>query len=249
MNLKFVSGGVCKALLLALWCAWTPGVSFADESEYNFSWLDPEKKVYVLQNRRYPKSQHASLSLLGGYGLGEIYRTVYSIQPRIGYWFNEEWGIEGFFSYRHHVQNGTYRALVNAPAVINATNQATATPMIREVNAQFGVLMNWAPWYAKINVFDTILYFDWYFSAGAGMLMTEVGPKSKTEAPSFWRSENLFAVFLGTGQLFHLSDMVDLRLDLLGHFYQADIYGGLNGSNQPTLFSSFTFNAGIGFRL
>ena len=221
--------------------------SFAseDDDNYNFSWLDPEKKIYVLQNRKYRKAERLQLFALGGIGLGETYRTAYQFQPRMAYWFNEDFGIEAFYSVRWNNQNNAYRALVQASG-------SGATPLIREVNNEVGALFNWAPWYAKINVFNSVLYFDWYFSLGLGSMSTQIGPRTSTDAvygPQ-WQKQNLFAIYLGTGQLFHLSEMFSLRLDLIGHFYSAPIYGGLTGSAEnKSIFSSFSFDTGIGIKL
>jgi len=38
----------------------------SDDDEYNFNWLDPEKKIYVLQNRKFLKGGHVLLSVTGG---------------------------------------------------------------------------------------------------------------------------------------------------------------------------------------
>ena len=218
----------------------------ADDEDYNFSWLDPEKKIYVLQNRKYRKAGGAHVYLMGGAAMGESYRTVYQVQPRIATWFNEDFGLEAFYSSRFHSNNNTYNGLVQA----NSGAPLTSFPLIREIKSQFGLLLNWAPWYAKINVFDAVMYFDWYFSVGAGTMSSEVGPKTKEDAPTQWKSENLFAVYLGTGQLFHVSEMFKVRLDFLGHFYSAPTFGGLAGApTDKSIFSSFTFNLGIGLKL
>ncbi len=220
----------------------------ADDNDYNFSWLDPEKKIYVLQNRRYRKAGNPQLYVLGGISLGDTYRTVYQVQPRLGYWFNEDFGIEGFYSSRFHSVNNSYRALEQAIE----SGGVAKSPYIREVKSQLGVLFNWAPWYAKINVFNSIIYFDWYFSVGAGVLSTDIGPKTKEDAVSApdWKSESLFAVYLGTGQLFHLSERWMVRLDALGHFYSASIYGGLPGApTDKSIFSDFALNLGLGLKL
>jgi outer membrane beta-barrel protein len=213
-----------------------------NESEYNFSWLDPEKKVYVLQNRKFKKSRKVSLSLMGGAGFGDTYRQVYAVQPRIGTWFSEDFGVEAFFSSRFHSVNNSYRALVAAAA--------GTTPLIREIKSQFGLLFNWAPWYAKINVFNTVLYFDWYFSLGAGSMQVDTGTQTRADNPNGWVESNLFAVYAGTGQLFHLSQTFDFRLDFLGHFYSADVLGGAGAaSSSSSIFSGLTASVGLGVRL
>lgn len=232
------------SMLIALSLCLVSKTAFAAD-DYNFSWLDPEKKIYVLQNRKFRKADAAHIYLLGGMGLGENYRTALQYQPRVAYWFNEDFGLEAFFTGRSNTVNNTYRALSQAIG-------AGTAPYIREVNSQFGVLFNWAPWYAKINVFNTILYFDWYFSVGAGSMSTEIGPKTKSDptAASFWSSQNLFAVYLGTGHLFHLSEHFMARLDFLGHFYSAKIYEGILGAPaDKSIFSNFSLNLGIGLKL
>ena len=220
----------------------------SDDDDYNFSWLDPDKKIYVLQNRKFRKAGHAQISLMGGTSLGETYRTVYQVQPRIGTWFSEEFGIEGFYSARFNSVNNAYRALDNA---IN-TSGVTKSPYIREIKSEIGVLLNWAPWYAKINVFNTILYFDWYFSLGAGTMQTQIGPKTIDDpvAGSSWKSESLFAFYAGTGQMFHISEHFFGRLDVLGRFYSASVFGGAPGApTDSTLFSNFTFSLGVGVKI
>jgi outer membrane beta-barrel protein len=216
-----------------------------DDDNYNFSWLDPDKKIYVLQNRKFQKAEKVQIFALGGIGLGETYRTAYQFNPRMAYWFNEDFGLEGFYNVRWNAQNNAYKALIQASG-------SGTTPLIREVNNEVGILLNWAPWYAKINVFNTVLYFDWYFSFGVGSMDTEIGPRTSND-PVYgpqWHNETLFAGYLGTGQLFHLSDTFTFRLDLLGHFYSAPIYGGLAGApNDKSIFSSFSFNTGIGIKL
>jgi outer membrane beta-barrel protein len=217
----------------------------AADDDYNFSWLDPDKKIYVLQNRKFRKAHAADIYIMGGMGLGETYRKAYQYQPRLGYWFNEDFGIEGFYTGRFNSNNNAYTALAQEIAVGGGS-----TPLIREVSSQMGVLLNWAPWYAKINVFNTILYFDWYFSLGLGSMGTDIGPKTKADNPSLWKSENLFAVYLGTGHIFHLSEKFMARLDFLGHFYSAKIYGGLAGAPaDSSIFSNFDMNLGIGLKL
>ncbi len=224
----------------------------ASDDDYNFSWLDPEKKIYVLQNRKYRKANALHLSLLGGPASGDPYRTIYNLQPRMGYWLSEEFGIEAFYEARFHQINNTYRGMIAA-----ALGGAGETPLIREITSQFGVLMNWAPWYAKINVFNSVLYFDWYFSFGVGGMTSQIGPKTKDDpvVGYQWKNENLFAVYLGTGHLFHVSENVFVRLDALGHFYSAPVYGGINTSgsanqvSNSALYSTWTYNLGVGLKL
>ena len=245
MNKKLALFSLIAVTTLSLFVDMRSAFAAVDD-DYNFSWLDPDKKIYVLQNRKFRKAKAAQIFLMGGMGLGEPYRKAYQYQPRLGYWFNEDIGIEGFYTGRFNSSNNAYLALDQA---ITAGG-VTKSPLIREVNSQFGVLMNWAPWYAKINVFNTILYFDWYFSLGVGSMSSDIGPKTKADNPLLWTPENLFTVYAGTGHLFHLSERFMARLDFLGHFYSAKVFGGLAGAPADSaIFSNFDLNLGIGLKL
>ncbi len=231
-----------KTILLMMNCLLLAVSSAHASDDYDFSWLDPEKKIYVLQNRKFRKTGGVHLSVLGGMGISEPYRQAFQYQPRVGFWFNEDFGLEAFYTGRFNSPNGTYKTF--AQAVVGTG------PFIREIDSQIGVLLNWAPWYSKINVFNSILYFDWYFSFGLGTMATEIGPREKKDAPNDWTSQNLFAIYLGTGQLFHVSERFSVRLDLLGHFYSAEIYGGKPGAPaDKALFSNTSVNLGVGFKL
>ena len=230
-------------LLVSFWVEHAPAFA-ASSDDYNFSWLDPEKKIYVLQNRRYRKAGAAQVYGMGGMSLGDTYRTVLQVQPRLTWWINEDMGLEVFYSQRMHNPNNVYEALAEG---IKSGGQS---PWIREVRSQFGVLYNWAPWYAKINVFNSVLYFDWYFSVGAGMIGSMVGPKTEdTDVTKSWKTQNLFAAYLGSGHLFHLSEHWKVRLDVLGHFYVANVFEGLSVSPKQAVFSNFATQVGIGYQL
>jgi outer membrane beta-barrel protein len=233
-----------RALLVLLWLVESPLSFGAEDSDYRFSWLDPDKKIYVLQNRRYRKAESLEAYALGGLSLGDPYRTVTQVQPRLAYWFTESTGLEVFYSARFHSTNNTYQAL--KASIEQSTNPLQNSPQIREVTSQFGLLFNWAPWYSKINVFNSILHFDWYFSAGLGAMTSEIGQRTKAEVfGSGWTSENLFAGYLGTGHLFHLDENWTARLDVLGHLFYARDEATLPDS----LYANFAFNLGIGYRL
>src|SRR6478609_7348924 len=85
--------------------------ALAEEQEYNFNWLDPDKKIYVLQNRRYEKAGKIMISAMIGPGLSNPYRDVVSIDPRIAYYFNETWGIELFYGMQSYTVNSTEKAI------------------------------------------------------------------------------------------------------------------------------------------
>lgn len=233
-----IAAGIWLSIVATSWAEAAPPPAIPDEGsegEYSFKWLDPEKKIYVLQNRRYRKSNRVLLSAMVGPGISNAYRGSYNIEPRFAYYFGESWGIEGFYTKSFNSQNNTFKALV-------ATG-TTTFPVVREAQSQMGALIHWVPWYSKINVFNKILYFDWYFSGGLGSLRTAL---SQSAAGTLIANEDLFSMFAGTGHQYHLSHDLTFRLDFMGTFYRAPLYGT---SGDPTWYSNYNFGVGLGWRL
>jgi len=209
----------------------------ASTDEFHFRWLDPNKEVYVLQNRRYRKEGRGLISLLGGIGLSNPYRTTYNVEGRVGYFFSEAGGVEALVSGGFNQENTTIQSLARATSNV--------IPLIREVNTQVGGVVQWVPWYAKINVFNQILYFDWSFALGGGVLMADFNSTSDVNDPQV-TSETLGAFYVGTGHQYHISDRFTVRLDFLGAFYRAK----LDLDREDTAwFSNYNFNIGFGIRL
>ena len=233
-----LGAGLWLSLMAGAWSrAEASEVANSDDS-YNFSWLDPDKKIYVLQNRKFTKAGRVMISALGGVGGSNPYRNVRVVEPRVAVYFTESLGVEVFFSKLFNSENTSYRALLAAAP--------TTLPLLREIHSQMGGLIHWVPWYAKINVFNQILYFDWGFQAGAGTLDAVILSRSSTSAPFVETSDNQFALFAGTQQHFFLSQNWTVRLDVLGAFYNAKYS---TTSEEKTWFSNFQFGAGLGYRL
>lgn len=210
----------------------------SSDDDYSFSWLDPEKKIYVLQNRRYLKTKRGLLSVMGGPSLSNPYRNAYGITGRFGYFFSEAFGLEGFYSGFLNYENNTYEALtIAAPNTL---------PVVREIRSQLGLLAQWVPWYAKLNVFNTILYFDWYFSGGVGSLKAALDTRTKATSAPVYVNENHLALYLGTGHIYHVNHKIIVRLDYLKAIYQAPV-SGTSGPN--AWFSNDTFSLGFGVKL
>jgi outer membrane beta-barrel protein len=210
----------------------------AESDSYNFSWLDPDKKIYVLQNRKYAKANRAMVSVLGGIGWSNPYRNVRAVEPRLALYFSEQFGIEILYSKLYNSDNTTFKALL--------ASSPTTLPLLREIRSQLGGLVHWAPWYAKINVFNQILYFDWGFEFGVGRLEAVTLARASTSDPFVATSDNQTAFFAGTTQQYFLTQDWSVRLDILGAFYNATYD---RNSGDKTWFSNFQFGAGLGYRL
>lgn len=243
------SSVVWRGVLLAISVGWLALMALAwgdsaraatdAESEYSFRWLDPEKRIYVLQNRKYTKAMKPMLSAMGGLGLSNPYRNAYSLTPRVAFYFFEWLGVEAFYSFSFNAQNANYQALVSTGSTI--------FPVVREITGSYGGLAHWVPFYAKVNLFNAILYFDWYIQAGAGQILSNaVQPSGTGGATLVTTPQNLFAVYAGTGQLFYLSQNFVIRLDFLGTFYNAPLFGTTGPGNW---YSNYDFSVGLGLKL
>jgi len=231
-------GVVLSCFFLSIAQSSARGFSDQGDDEYNFSWLDPDKKISVLQNRKFQKKGKALFSIMGGMGWSNPYRDTLTFDPRVAYYFAENWGIEVFYNIISNKENTTIKAL--------KASSSSAIPNIREIRSQYGALLHWAPWYAKINVFNKILYFDWYFEGGLGVVGTYLDTNTLVSGSPSFKPEDKTAFFLGTGHQFHITQQFGVRLDVLAAYYKALDQGETGNS---VYFSNYQFSFGLGLRL
>lgn len=206
-----------------------------DDDEYNFSWLDPDKKVYVLQNRKYRKKNRFAVFLSAGADLSNPFRTEYEIVPRADYWFSEQFGVEAFYGALTNSDSSTLTALKNV--------STSALPFVRENRSFFGGALTWTPWYAKLNFFNKILYFDWFLLGGVGQTVTAVNQTTKVGLAPNFAIQNLFTEYFGTGHEYYVTHNFIVRLDFFGMMYSATGADGSTTQNQI----NWEFTAGVGW--
>lgn len=205
--------------------AFTNGNALANEpaeeqtDEYDFSWLDPEKKIYVVQNRKYTKGGKLELALTGGFGVGEPYRTRRTVMPRLFYYINEQFGIGAFMGFNSSTENSNVEAL---RAV------ATRKPAVRDIQNMVGGSVMWIPFYGKINMFNQILYLDWHLEAGVGQVASELDLNTLRDGNPILSESSHFSYHWGTGQKFFITRNFAARLDFLAVYYRAA--SGVDGS-------------------
>jgi outer membrane beta-barrel protein len=213
------------ALLMLLACsfAFVPSARAVDENpsedEYDFSWLDPDKKIYVVQNRKYTKKGKLELALSGGIGVGEPYRTRRTVLPRIFYYINESFGVSAFMGFNSNSENSNVEALRAVAGRI---------PAVRDVQQMVGGSVVWLPFYGKINMFNQILYLDWHLEAGVGQVSSEIDLNTTFGNPANINESSHTSFHWGTGQKFFITRNFAARLDLLAIYYKAP--SGVDGS-------------------
>lgn len=168
-----------------------------------------KKRVEVLQDRYFKKAFRPELGLLVGSLLDEPYVDTRTLGGRLGFFFNEFWGIEAQYT-KGDSQNSEELKFLNSKFVIIETSclegptPAEAckreSPQINRIDSTLDINVVYAPFYGKVSLKDlAIIYTDTYFTAGYSQLDTEQGKIS--------------AVMAGVGQRFNIFKSLSLRVD------------------------------------
>ncbi len=215
---------------------------FASEKDiYEFSWLDPDKEVFVLQNRKFRKASHAHINLGGGITTSGAFVDSTTLQARAGYFFTEDYGFELLYAKNSGKENDT------AKGVRNSSGGGTGTtPFRRIVENYMGAMFLWSPFYSKINTFNSIVYMDWIFGLGYAQLKEHNNKLRFTQgqtAEGLETSETHSGVMWSAGLKFYLSESFSIRTDLTAIHYSADNIS-TSGSSYK---SNFDATASIGY--
>jgi len=185
-----------------------------EKSLYDFLWLDPDKKVYVLQNKLYKKEHkfYAELGYLSNFT--STFQETNGVGARAGFYFHEEWAFEGYYNQYNNTDNENWN---------NVRNINGADPFVRRFSNSYGAMVIWSPFYGKINTFNQIVYFDWSFGLGLGQINAESNRRSvdDTNLASSYEKEKYNAVVWKTKVKFHLKENVHLGVEWMQHHYKA----------------------------
>ncbi len=192
----------------------TRGTYAGEDSLYDFLWLDPDKKVYVLQNKLYKKEN--SLYFDVGYisNFTSKFQDTNGFALKAGYYIHEEWGLEVFYHQYANKNNDDFRNV----RLINE-----AEPFIRRMKASYGAAVIWSPFYGKINTFNQIFYFDWSFGAGYAQVRADSNLKTVRldNVPNSYEQEIYNGAILKTKLKFHLRENLHLGVEYMNTYYMA----------------------------
>lgn len=218
-------------------------ISASEGDTYSFSWLDPDKEVYVLQNRKYRKAGRAHISLGAGMTASGAFVNSTNFQGRFGYFFKEEWGFEAIYSMNNGKENNTANSVRN-------NGQTGSVPFRRIVDSYVGGMVLWSPFYAKINTFNKIVYMDWIIGLGVAQLKEtnnklELTSYNNDKTPT---TENHTGLMWDIGLKFYLSENFDARIDLTTIHYKA-AQPNKNAAAKSIFYSNWdaTFSIGYNF--
>ncbi len=193
--------------------SFTGRLTFSAEGDtYSFSWLDSDKEVFVLQNRKYRKRGKVYVNAGAGISTSGAFTDSNFFQVRGGYFFLEEWGLEGLYTVHKGKEDDTFESV-----------KRRAIPFRRILESYRGAMLLWSPFYAKINTFNQIIYADWMLGVGFVSLQDKhnrQGFLANTIRPD--TSESHTGLIWDTALKIFLSKNWEVRADLTTVHYQAE---------------------------
>jgi outer membrane beta-barrel protein len=216
-----------------------PHQAFSSESSvYKFDWLDSDKEIYVLQNRKFRKDKSLYVGATGNFTTSGAFIDSIGYSAVAGFFFTENWGVELIYNSASPETNSTYE-LAKDNALI---------PYFRQVNDYVGAMLMWSPFYSKINTFDQIFYYDWIFGVGAAQVNTSNNINSfGTSTESTLQDEAGTGILWTSALRFYITETFSIRLDFRGLHTQFDTPIGdeADGNFQKTWFHHYDMGFGL----
>lgn len=177
----------------------------AESSIYDFSWLDQDKEVYVLQNRKFRKKSNFYVGGTLGRSVSGAFIDSNEVNAVAGFFFSEDWGLELSYTKAEGSENKTSDAVFAQGSV----------PYYRKIDTATSAMLLWSPFYSKINTFNKIFYYDWMFGVGMTSASTldnrnefDSGPDSKELT-----KESVSGVTWMTAVRFYITPRWSTRMD------------------------------------
>ena len=228
------------ALVLVSFTLSAPALRADEKDLYDFMWLDPDKKVYVLQNKVHKKAKTVYMNVGTGLGLSSNFQDTSLLHTNFGYYLTEEWAIEGMYTKYSNKDN---------EALENLKRLNGSVPFIRKTESNYGALLKWSPFYGKINTFNKIFYFDWSFGLGLGKLNSKSNATSVANPAlaNVYKDEKYTSMIAKTGLSFHANKNIHIGADLIMNNYKAPGPTIGNGSSSSKIRNNMDAVITIGF--
>lgn len=212
----------------------------AEGDTYSFTWLDPDKEVFVLQNRKFRKDSRLYMNLGGGFTTSGAFVDSMNVQFRAGYFFKEEWGFEVLYSKNNGEENDTAKSVRNIGG-------AGSIPFRRIIDNYTGAMVLWSPFYNKINTFNKIIYVDWILGLGFAKLDETNNKEEYTIGlpTGEGTKESHTGIMWNLGAMLYFTENINFRTDLNAIHYKAELPGV--GGDQMYNHYDLTFSIGYRF--
>ena len=216
-----------------------PKSNAAEDSVYDFSWLDKDKEVYVLQNRKFRKKGKLAIGLTLGAAVNGAFIDSREVNLLGSYFFKENWGVEVAFTKASGETNATH----------DAVNDAGAVAFFKKIESSTSFMLLWAPFYSKINTFNKIFYYDWIF--GLGLTNISTLDNRNEFLPSGTQKEVLesssgTAITWMTGLRIYITKGFSARVDFRAIHNSTDVFTDVNESTDRLL-NYYNFNLGLNY--
>ncbi|GAB4009509.1 MAG: hypothetical protein Fur0010_00250 [Bdellovibrio sp.] len=216
-------------------------VMASERDVYNFSWLDPDKEVYVLQNRKYRKDGKFHVNLGAGLTTSGAFVDAKTFQGRAGYFFREDWGFEFLYAKNSGTENAT-------AASVRSDGVSGSIPFRRIVDSYMGGMLMWSPFYAKINTFNKIIYLDWLLGLGVAKI-EETNNRDEFLTgliSSAQTTGSHTGLMWDTSLKFYLNENWDIRTDLTVVHYKAE-KPTRSSTKEESYYSNWDFSLSLGY--
>ena len=203
-----------KYFILALTFILSGNLLAGEKDLYDFLWLDPDKSVYVLQNKIYPKENSYYVDLGYMMNFTSTFQETSGAQIKAGYYFKEEWAVE----LAHMKYSNSDNSALDSVKVV-----AGLEPFIRRPLSSTSLYLIWSPFYGKINTFNKIYYFDWSFGIGSGVYNMESNlDTAELASENKYESESYTPVQLKTTLKFHVNRNFHVGLEFINTNFQSN---------------------------
>lgn len=216
-----------KSWMMSLLLLGSVNLVFAGQgSFYDFKWLDPDKKIYVLQNKVHEKEGTFHATIGSGFSMTQEFQDSLNFQFRLGYYFAEEWGVEGFYTMVSNSNNQAYD---------NVNSNGNLVPFVRRFNSHLGGMLLWSPFYGKVNTFNKIWYYDITAGIGAASVQSENNLLSWLNQAQFdqFDSESILGLAWSIKMRVYLTEWLLLTVDVFGISHMSTGDGSRKKNREP----------------
>lgn len=211
----------------------------AENDVYDFSWLDQEKEIYVLQNRKFRKKNSVYIGGTVGRSVSGAFVDSSEYNLIAGYFFSEDWGIELSYTGAQGTKNKTY----------DAVSAQGSVAFFRQIETATSAMLLWSPFYSKINTFNKIFYYDWMFGVGFANASTTDNRKEfsgGSDSNELVEEDNSGVAWM-TAVRFYISQSWSLRMDFRGTHINADSAITGETDTEKRWNNYYNFNLGLNY--
>jgi len=223
---------------------------------YRYRWLDPKKEVFVLQDKMHENDGRFYIS--AGYADHRLseFQSAATINGTLGYYFSEEWAIEGFYNHFLNSNNAAYKAVVTQTSTGSGGTSNIVLPHVVRWDNMMGANLLYTPFYGKINTFNLIFYVDLSFGLGASWNTYSHNTTAATSTlKDAYETDSTVSVNWKFQFKWHLTDNIKIKFDFVNYLASLpslDFKGfntGGSGTHEETteIIRSYDLLASVGF--